>query len=1345
MFSPDPSRAQSLRPKRNRQTAGSDDTIKLPQAKRKRSALRRDTFEPLAEASLNEVAGRDITEEKSNGHPPPPPESREITIRGKKPEKRSERAAGSAALTLSNNDFYTVVQLPALPEQIRNHPDIPYSCVISPEYGYALALTHSDALIWPFNSSASTPSSRDVINFKLPFPASSVEDPLPLATFTAKSASGEPGLLVVSSKLGKVVFWETISSASSFIPGQTSSGVQGSIAGLMSGEYVEELVNAEPSGFMLAFKYGRVAHLTIRDQMGRPNIGVSYLRKYTNASGIFGSIRNVIKGDRRKGTPIIKAGGSRKGQRDVVVATEDAELEFWNTNISVGNSLETSFSFKEAILDALKSTVSETTLQFKILDVELSAGPSTALSRRESHGAPMMVLTALSTDTETSYYIVEMVVDQDAKVKVVHAIKCYTTPLNEQHFWRPRLCMSKSQPMVFILFETAVVLFSLAKVSESPSSQLLMERHALPEPFQDCIRFQEGTIFKVIGHALEMSDKQSAIVFGVQGFGIVKATSHFREQLEVDVEADDFQNQISAKTKIEQAVFFGTIKQNPFDLKNTTNSYSSAEVQSAALEISSEILSSSSKHLPKTTPQIDTQMRLRAKALNDLAQHVIEHYSAQVSRKVRFELLLNAEKLAAAQAIWKVQEEIQRGYPQSDREMTYLDFTLRALHETRQKYPDPEKGEKDRVRHWLANSPSQVNHLLSELVSCIREFEPMDVTDPVVIADYLKEAVDLWIATYTAALKFREDNAPLYGLGDEVFEDGILKAGFPIDMPHPWTSVFETFGFGQTLIFDVCEFLMEWWHVNPADKKDKKMPTDIDGKPHEAPKMTALKELAARLPTEAELFARLVKEEAIQTELIYKERHKDPDVLKDEIRNLTVERVRRMRKILLNISKFNMLGAIHLAEKLLDFAILIQLTYAYDRQLREEAVANPSLLEINERKIHELEARVEAYLERFGKGWAYASFSRLIIDGELGTLLSRGQEDDNKRTAIQWFFKKAQGYGQQLGKLSWITDVLISDDYAVAEKALARVSTEETTDVWNKKTELALAKLAHLAAGGDDAGKYDKDIALIKIQDAVYQHVTTAIGPTVDNKAANDLAAENFATRVVAKSPALKRLLKNGLKALLDRSPLSPEELIDILTLMDPTSFAEEIPDIDPPVLGNEFNLALQVLRLSTGLSTTAKNDLRTIIWRRAMIRDDWLTLNNTAGKDDILVEQEQNATSLFRTVYEAFIADQADGEEFHLLAPSEILSREVVSSAVRNRFVENELEGIRKDLEKEQAKLKSFVEKARLEEHYGGLISMADRFARDEANRRGEMMALEAGINYRDDDDDDDDDDGEA
>ncbi|KIW85327.1 hypothetical protein Z517_00717 [Fonsecaea pedrosoi CBS 271.37] len=1328
MFSADTSRTQSLRPKRTRQAAGPEDSLKLPQAKRKRSALRRDTFEPPAESKVGDLGGKDAAEVKSNGHAVIVAPTKELTLRGaKKAEKRADRAVNTnAGVTLSNNDFYTVAQLPALPDQIRNRPNIQYSCVISPEYGYALALTHTDAIIWPYNSTASTPPSKDVITFKLPFPPASVGDPLPHATFTAKSASGEPGIVAVSAKWGKIVYWETLSNASSVIPGQASS-VQGSIPGMMSGEVVEELVNAEPSGFILSLRHGRVAHLTIRDQMGRPGIGVQFLRKYTNAAGgIFGSIRNVFGSDRRKGIPIIKAGGSRKGQRDVVIATEDADLEFWNTNLAVGNSLENSFTFKDEILEALRSAQPDV-MRFKVLDVELSIGPSSALSRRDSHGAPMIVLVSSSTEQETRYHIIEMIVDQGAKVKVVHPINCFSSSSTESSHWRPRLCVSKSQPVAFVIFETAIVLFSLARIRESPSSQLLMEREALPEPFQDCVRFQESTIYEVLGFALEASDKHSSLVFGVRGFGMVKLTSRLRDDEEVDVDEAEERDRITAKSKIEQAVFFGTIKQNPLDLKHANQTFPPEEIEAAALEISSEILSSSSKHLPKSAPSIDMQMRLRAKALDDLAEHVINYYPSAVSRLTRFGLLLNAEKLAAAHAVWKVQEEIQRKYPQPDREMSYLDFTLRALHESRQKYPDPEKGEKDRVRHWLVNSVKNVGHLMSELVSCIPELEPMDVTDPSVVADYLKEAVDLWIAAYSAAFKFREDNAPLYGLGDEVFESGVLVSGFPIEIPHPWTSTPEPLRFGQGLIYDICKFLNEWWEFAHGRNKKKKMPTDLDGKPHEAPSRMALQELASRLPTELELFSRLVREEAIQAKCHLKANETDPDALKDELSNLEREEQERLGQALQAIALFNMPGAIQLAEKLKYYADLVTLHYDYYKQLVAEAQADPSLAEDNQRKLEEMQERAESYYGRFGKGWAFASFSQMLIDGECGSLLVKGQEDGEKEKFLTWFFRIAPRAHQQLGKLSWIHDVISCDDFDHAARTLQEVAGEETSNVWNKKTELALGKLATLAAD-EGSGKhrdvkaYDDALSMIAIQEQVYRHVMGLVGAAVDEKAASDLAGDIFACRVVAKTPALKRELKQLLKTLMRQTPLTAEELVNLLTLMDAKDWTGP-PEEDPEVNGQEFILALKIVDESH-LPAPKREDLRALVWRRAMIRDEWLALNETGGKDDQRVEEEMHQSCLFRVLQHVFLQEQTEGTPARLFSPSDLLRYDAFPVSLQDRLAESEVEGIRKDMEKEQAKLRSFIEKGRLEDHYGGLVTSAQRSVRDAVDRQGEQLA---------------------
>ena len=109
MFSPNAAptpHTHSLRPKRARQT-GPDDSIKLPRAKKQRSALRRDTFEPPTDASLGVVAGGDNDSPWMNGNPKeekhpmnaPPEPARQLTLRGgKKADKRSERAHGALLL-----------------------------------------------------------------------------------------------------------------------------------------------------------------------------------------------------------------------------------------------------------------------------------------------------------------------------------------------------------------------------------------------------------------------------------------------------------------------------------------------------------------------------------------------------------------------------------------------------------------------------------------------------------------------------------------------------------------------------------------------------------------------------------------------------------------------------------------------------------------------------------------------------------------------------------------------------------------------------------------------------------------------------------------------------------------------------------------------------------------------------------------------------------------------------------------------------------------------------------------------------------------------------------------------
>jgi nuclear pore complex protein Nup133 len=1094
---------------------------------------------------------------------------------------------------------------------------------------------------------------------------------------------------------------------------------------MLAGETVAEIVNAEPAGFILTFSHGRVAHLTTRDQMGRPGIGIQFLRRHNvGNNGLFGSIRNVFGGDRRKGIAIVRAGHSTKGQRDIIVATEDGSLEFWNVNLSVGNSMIREVSIKEELLDGLNHNLPDAApgnLQFKVLDFNIGISASQAqelVKHGDDPGTSIVLLVALSSQRTTAYYIVELFVSaSSAKVQVVHHVKCYKAPLAESGSWRPRLCLLKPYQTAFVLFETAVVIYSMAKVEESPSSQLLMERHMLPDPFQDVIKFQDDAIYKILGYAVEDSDganKHAACVFAVQGFGNVRITS-LAPQGPVE---DPEDSMITLKSKIEQAIFFGTIRHNPLDLTNTSGQQvSQEEVEEATLEISNEILGSTSKYLPQMTPSMDQQMRLRAKALEDLTLHVQKHYPP-LSRAVRWQLLWNGEKLAAAQAMWKVQEEIQKRQPKN-REFCLMEYVLTAIHEKNKTKPEPARGEKDRVRHWLTHDPARIEHFLAWLGNAFKELKKEEITDPALIADYHCEANDLWVALYDAAFKFREDSATIYGLGDEVLQDGVLTTGYA-DLPEFWTSSEEPIQWGQLMVRDTCKFLEKWWNTTGSDGGD-------------APSRKALLHSAQRLPEQVELISRLLTEEAI--------REKET---RDESGNQTQQtseskKTTNLRYLIRAISPYhNMPNAIKIAEKLGDTSLLVRLNLDYIKQVIDEAQAkpNPTTADVEkmEEKVFEIQNHAEIYFDMFGDKWANSHFQRMGYDGDLGAMLAEVQEDEKKQPYLTKYLRANRKYG----KISWINDVIGPRDYVAAAKTLDRVAESQESILWNKRTEVCLAKLANLAALEEDGktlnaperqsiAKFNHSISIMDIQEALYAHVVPVTRNAIDTTAAHDIALDTFGKRVVASKPSQTKLLKDGLGALLQKRVMSPEMLVDVLTLMDP--YETEIGrGEDVGVLGHEFSLALGVVEAMPASSPetfSRKEALQQMIWRRAMIRDDWVVLNETKSKSDEQVESAMTQSALFNTLSQcAEDALRSDQPPPRVWSPSEILEADVFPAILQVRFRENERERVRADLEAEQERLRAFVDKGRLQVHFDGLISAARDRVRRDADRAGDEGA---------------------
>lgn len=1348
-----------LRSKRVRNASANDDSVKLPATKKRRSALRRDTFEPLAESSINELANQTATraqspshaDSKTNGNVVKPTreippqdmlQTRDLTLRGsKKTEKRSEKGTGLSALT--NTEFYSINHLPSLPERIRLQPKVQYSCVISPEYDYILALTHSEALLWSYSATSSTPLSRELVTFKLPFPPAIAEDPLPIGAFTARAANGEPGILVVSPKWGKIVYWETLTLASAYTVTQTSNAVEGSIPGMMHGEIVKELVPAEPVGFILSLASGRVAHLTVRDQLGRPGIGVQYMRRQAAASlrgGLLGSIRHVFGADRRKGTAIVRPGRSARAQRDIVICTEDADLEIWTNNLLTGNTLSKFFSIKEQLATSLERPGEEIYTGFKVVDFAIANTPISQELVNYNSASPnsLIFLAAASKEDSWTYFLVEAMVSTDgtAQVRVVHPLRDYTTNLSavESEF-RPRISISHTSAVAFVILEKAIIIASLAKITESPSSQLAADKSALPLPFQDCVRLRSDKNYAVINFTAEENESSAGCIVAIHGYGLMRIESHLKADL--DMEEEPVISQLTAKSRLEQAIFFGHKPDNPLDLtRSFKKNYAPKEIRRAVLDISREIVKSNAKHIPKSSSSIAEHLHSRARLLQQLAEYALKAYPNCINRADRFHLLWDAEQIAGAQALWKVQEKIQSSYPKNERaedqDLTYFDFALATLSHKGRKIPEPEKGETDHIRYWLVHDVLHISELLAELADTIHELDEAAMHDPLLRADFLVEGTELWTAAFQTAFRFREDNAAIWGLGNETFENGVLFTGYPQPLYEVWTSINRQAAHGKEFVNFVCKFLEEWWNfspsqqngsANPRSKKIKQLPEKSNGEPYDAPSKKLLRKLADRLPTQVELLIRVFRETRLHnqrelnaTEASDEEKERETSLLDDELRVVTAKTIRE-------IAAFNRNGALQLAEAQGDTDLLVQLNLSHIVELANSRVTHPDDNEEIAQKIEEIQNHVETYFDRFGNTWAYSHFSSMIDRGELSRLIDEGLSDEGKKQSfLSWFFDTCLQDNRKVGKISWINDVVGQQDYNSACQMLEVVAHEEEDDIWSQKTELCLAKLAGLAALEADRSVANEsklenistELRYLQIIESLAFHINSILYDAVDNEGAVEIAIGQFLPKTLKKTQT-RKTLSTTLYRLVTSQTISLAQLVDALTLLDLSQAEPEDVDADLDMIsGEEYAFALRAIALAPAREANDKEKgmLKKMVWRRLLTKDNWIEINKTAGKSDQQVKAAMQSSALYLALVDCIKRSRDGFIGMHLLSFESITESETTDSDVSE------------EAKAESAVLKKYIEKARLQEHYEGLLKEAKDEVRLLLDQEGDNLA---------------------
>uniref|UniRef100_A0A093W3T3 Nucleoporin n=1 Tax=Talaromyces marneffei PM1 TaxID=1077442 RepID=A0A093W3T3_TALMA len=1269
--------ASSLRSSRRRQRTSLEDSVKPPAAKRQRSSLRREPKQPSSKKDANTDQEHGINKPGANvndyGVEPGCWKEQTLAIRGS--EKTSKATSQiDHAVVLSSNDYYTVTRLPSGSDQPGETFLGPARCIFSPESGFALLLSESRALVWPYHTNGPARGGNDLLSVSLPDWCTTDGEAL-MGTLISNATCTVPGLFIVVPATGKMIYWETASNATFVgIAKQKQSGLQGSISGLFYGEKWKSRANH------------------ISDPQGKPALSINFLQSTTKlgAGGLFFGIRSVLGSSGwRKDTASVRAGNSLfRGQRDVIVMSTSGLLEIWDSHWNGVNKIRSEIDLQKEMCSYLgleSNGKPESCLKVHDFVATYRETKSSSNLEEQHNKTTLFILIDISRNTHTKNLAVIKAQIHNDNVKILSSNTLENlTSAHDSEKQRPKLHVMEPWDTAFILTGRKLWIMSLREIEASPSSQLL--NGVIPKPFQDRIQFQEGDKYEILGIGPEetSSETQSlGCILMIRGFGLIRISATSPE-----LDTAEYVR-VTAKQKIEQAVFFGTMSNTPLSFSSDGEpGFTLQEYEEAALQICNDILRSTSQHIPRTGISLEQTLRRRSKALSDLATELIRR-RIPLSKHVRWELMWAGEKLAAQRSMWNLEERFRERWASE----TFLSRVINLMTDkfkTEYVHSHTNK-QNDHVRQWFDCDTFQMQHIIPWIFNAIRGLKgPSGRSSPEFVSQ-VYQASELSLSVLEGAYKFREDHALQYGFDEGDFDNGVLSGSYS-EIPEFWTS--ENMVYNETL--HMLDFELEssrWVHQSVSDMsiEDRDMLASIG------------KNSCLRLRVLNMMLTERVR---------WLDAQNDPK-LADEAIALKDSSVKQRRWQLYKMGGIGQLqGAIDLAEEFRDLEALVELMVELQYLVRNKGSPIETTITVNSSTVRDesgYKQKITGYFDHFGEPFADAFFSRYISIHQPGVLLTM----KDFQSHLTRFLRKRPLYAP----LSWINDIVGEGDYQTASSALEQLALDHDDNIWDQRVQLSLSKLTRLASleesgVSDDTAsarlqKLDDKLEMGNLQERLYDHVLPALHSAIDEKAEVELAMDQFGGRVI-NQPALKDLLEELLTRLIRRQPLDAEQLINLLTLIDDVCFLE---GDDSSVSGREFNNALRVLRLSGYASS------------------DPVSISNTEFRSDdknkSLFLNTMLARTLLACVEDETLQNRSRGDLYSVPNLSDVLSLGSLE-LIRSRFRPEQWPHIERDLRTEVNLLERLLEVTKLKEWFSGIVLLAEEeFA--EAYVKGERVVPES------------------
>jgi nuclear pore complex protein Nup133 len=1206
-----------------------------------------------------------------------------IPVREKKSSvKRPTR--GDGATVLVQHEKYSVQLLPSTPRELRRE-GTEYRGALGAGH-HALAVTRKSAYIWDYTAHSTVSSPRI---FDVPF-AGKDTDPPPFGALVTTVSGTDFGLLLISADTGEVFYYESIERAASLgLFQDRKTGVVGTVGAFYSGEHLVDLTNADHAGFIVTLSSGRIAQLTLRDAQGRAKIHSQFLKATEpQQGGFFGGLKGLLgsSGWTKDVAAVRTRPLGTRGQMQVVSLTVRGEIQLWDLDWSGQYAFRGTIDARELLVAEMKKLESPELEgradYFSAVDFAILKKPSTGnevttlaaelpldlavLIRTGSLDAYKYALAEMS--MEGSHVVVTRILELDT-----YAGRSEPTPTA-----RPRLVLPKAHHTAFVSFPDAIIVAALEESQlNSPEAQLHAS-YVEPAPFEDTIYLKQDNRFAVVGICDEenKANHASVIVF-VKGAGLIRITA-------VDPDTIARLPRVPAKSKIEQAIFHGAFQDgNIIDFLRANTSSSTEEVANAALEISDEILTSTSPFISTTPTSIELHLASKARALEALVRHVRQTYPA-LGHATMWQLLWDAERVAAAQQMWKTFEDHVATSSQKKRTATILDELCGQLTQAL----DPEQREAestdDTVHNFFIHHLQHIEKVFPAISRYLQLLGNDDEIPPQKKLQSLLQSNELWNRTLETVFAFRTDHAASYGILPEFIEDGIvIDVAEYVDLPEFWTST-ESMLKASTKMGPLSRDLVQ----NEYDKI-------VDGTtPPEIPR------IGDENPLLIESMCHIFQERIYWLSSRPGERERG----KAEKLQALYEQTRH--------DEFRSLAALaqtdagmRLAEKYKDMLTLTEMIVSEVQYALEEKAGSGNQEDKRITKyIAELTARTTKYFDKYGDDWANAYFDFGFGGSHAGIMLQLAQE--NWPEPLTRYLRAESSRA----KLCWIDDIWATKDFKHARECLNDAAYQQETQLWAKKTELSMSKLCSLALQEGSHSKSsvingerspetptDRDLEIVRIQELLFLHFLPHTRSCLDDQARLEVTMQKYGYKN-QDLHALKKVLEAGVERVLLHIALSVDELIDVLTLMDSHITGKEVED---NLQGREFYLALKALNAAAPAMPEARRDLLLqLIWKRCYVYDNWVEINSSLKDSSLQMLPTLKRTTAWRTIFYAMEDDLFNtASHVRFLSPSECLGGGCSPEELEYRWSEHDiLHPILNDNKIQDEQLRGFVNDRRID-----------------------------------------------